>query len=144
MTFITTKRIRDVFNTFYQCSQNWCNFQSAPLFRYTVYCHSNFEEKHIKFWPEIHLPKNYAFLFLVLDRSLLKMSKIGIMIHVKALFHRLVCRNFQWMSQLLNQRNFLEKEKVLSEVKAEVEMEKIYAPNNFRPLQVIIKNLSVV
>ena len=58
--------------------------------------------------------------FLVLDWSQLKMSlsKIGIMIHVKALFHRLVCRNFQWMSQLPNQRNFLEKEKVLSGVKA--------------------------
>ena len=41
-------------------------------------------------------------------------------------------------------KKFLGKGKVLSEVKAEVEMEKIYAPNNFRPLQVIIKNLSVV
>ena len=52
------------------------------------------------------------------SRLKMSLSKIGTMIHVKALFHRLVCRNFQWMSQLLNQRNFLEKEKVLSGVKA--------------------------
>ena len=48
------------------------------------------------------------------SRLKMSLSKIGIMIHVKALFQGLVCR----MSQLLNQRNFLEKEKVLSGVKA--------------------------
>ena len=99
--------------SFYQCSRNWCNFQSAPYFRYTVYCHSNFEEKKHEIEIRNSSTKKLCISFFVLDWSLLKMSlwKIGIMIHVKAFFPPAGLQKFSMNESITESNKFLGKRK---------------------------------